>query len=52
MLARICCQRANARDLVGLARSLGQAPALRQLAGALAVPLLQELAHDGLPPVD
>jgi len=50
MMARICCQRANARDLVGLARSLGQAPALRQQAGVLAAPLLRELAD--LPPVD
>jgi DNA mismatch repair protein MutS len=52
MMARICCQRANARDLVGLARSLGQVPALRQQAGALAPPLLRELAAEGLPPVD
>ena len=52
MVARICCQRANARDLVGLGRSLGQVPSLRQQAGALAAPLLQELAAVGLPVVD
>ncbi|MCC7264962.1 MAG: DNA mismatch repair protein MutS [Candidatus Latescibacteria bacterium] len=52
MMARICCLRANARDLVGLGRSLGQVPSLRQQAGALTPALLQELANIGLPVVD
>ena len=35
LMARICCQRANARDLVGLARSLTQVPPIAELIAQL-----------------
>ena len=51
MIARICCQRANARDLVNLAHSLDLAPTLRQLVQGLGSSLLQQLSAAGLPEV-
>ena len=51
LMARICCQRANARDLVGLARSLAVAPAIGQTLASAQSPLLQELRVKGLPDV-
>lgn len=51
LMARICCQRANARDLVGLARSLAVAPAIGQTLAAAQSTLLQELRVKGLPDV-
>ena len=50
LMARICCQRANARDLVGLARSLKQVPAVTDLIGDLAGELLENLVQRELPP--
>ena len=43
MMARICCQRANARDLVGLAHSLGLVPQIRHQLQDLQSTLLQHL---------
>ena len=47
LMARICCQRANARDLVGLARSLAVAPAIGQTLSTAQSTLLQELRVKG-----
>jgi DNA mismatch repair protein MutS len=52
MMARICCQRANARDLVGLAHSLGLVPQIRQQLQTLQSTLLQQLSGAELPEVD
>ena len=49
LMARICCQRANARDMVGLARSLSQIPAVVELAGSVESALLSRLATARLP---
>ena len=51
LMARICCQRANARDLVALARSLAVAPAIGQTLAPAQSTLLQELRVKGLPDV-
>ena len=52
MMARICCQRANARDLVGLAHSLGLVPQIRHQLQGLQSTLLQHLGSAELPAVD
>ena len=52
VMARICCQRANARDLVGLAHSLGLAPPVRQCLRDLSGALLENLSGPQLPAVD
>ena len=52
VMARICCQRANARDLAALAHSLAAVPPLRQRLAGLDSQLLQRLASDGLPDTD
>ena len=52
MMARICCQRANARDLVGLAHSLSLVPKIRQQLQDLQSTLLQHLSGAELPAVD
>jgi len=52
IMARVCCQRANARDLVGLARSLAVVPAVRQGLEDLKSSLLQQFLADELPQVD
>ena len=52
MMARICCQRANARDLVGLAHSLGLVPQIRHQLQDLQSTLLQHLGSAELPAVD
>ncbi|NKB67137.1 MAG: DNA mismatch repair protein MutS [Candidatus Latescibacteria bacterium] len=52
VMARICCQRANARDLVGLSHSLGLVPALRQCIVPLSGQLLEHLAGPQLPAAD
>ena len=46
MMARVCCQRANGRDLVGLARSLNLIPQTRQLIEASESRLLQSLVNE------
>ena len=60
MMARICCRRGNARDVVGLATSLEAIPAVTevvlslhdspQLGGGSAEALLVKLASDEMPP--
>jgi DNA mismatch repair protein MutS len=52
LMARICCQRANARDMVALARSLALAPDIGCQLQVAQSPLLQELRDKGLPDVD
>ena len=49
IVARICCRRANARDLVGLARSLSRVPALCTLLETVDDPLLALLAQEEMP---
>ncbi len=51
IMARICCHRANARDLVGLARFLDSTPSLRQELQTGHSDLLEELLAEGLPEV-
>jgi DNA mismatch repair protein MutS len=51
LMARICCQRANGRDLVGLARSLTVLPQLRTLLADAQCDLLQRLIQQELPEV-
>jgi len=51
LIARICCQRANGRDLVGLARSLTVLPELRSLLADARCDLLQQLTRQELPEV-
>ena len=51
VMARICCQRANGRDMVSLARSLAVAPEIGSTIAAVHSPLLQELGTSGLPNV-
>ncbi|MEE3258373.1 MAG: DNA mismatch repair protein MutS [Candidatus Latescibacterota bacterium] len=51
LMARICCQRANGRDMVALARSLALAPDIGSALAAAHSPLLQELRDEGLPDV-
>ena len=51
LIARICCLRANARDMVGLARSLDTAPAIGTALSPAQSALLQELCSKGLPDV-
>ena len=51
IIARICCHRANARDLVGLARFLDSTPSLRQELQTRQSDLLDELLAEGLPEV-
>lgn len=51
LIARICCLRANARDMVALARSLDVAPAIGAALSAAQSELLQELCSKGLPDV-
>ena len=52
LMARICCQRANARDLVGLARSLAVLPDLRRHLREIESDLVQKLLAQHLPAVD
>ena len=49
IMARICCRRASARDLVGLARSLAHIPALCAHLDAIRDPLLGRLSKDEMP---
>lgn len=49
IMARICCRRANARDLVGLSRSLAHIPALCAQLEAIGDPLLTRLSQDEMP---
>lgn len=51
LMARICCQRANARDLVALATSLEKLPEMRAALGAAASNVLVELRDQELPDV-
>ena len=51
LIARICCLRANARDMVALARSLDIAPAIGSALSSAQSALLQELRAKGLPDV-
>ena len=51
LIARICCLRANARDMVALARSLDLSPALGTALSTAQSALLQELCSKGLPDV-
>ncbi len=51
LMARICCQRANARDLVALATSLEKLPAVRAELGGAAASVLVELRDRELPDV-
>ena len=52
LMARICCQRANGRDLVALARSLAVTPDISSTLAATQSPLLEELRTRELPAVD
>jgi DNA mismatch repair protein MutS len=52
IMARICCRRANARDLVGLARSLALVPALCARLETVGDPLLKLLAREEMPSTD
>ncbi len=52
LMARICCQRANGRDLVALARSLAVTPDISSTLAATQSPLLEELRSRELPAVD
>jgi len=52
LMARICCQRANARDLAALATSLEKVPTLRTGLGDATAELLRELRDGELPDVD
>jgi DNA mismatch repair protein MutS len=51
LMARICCQRANARDLVSLASSLEKVPGLREELGRVEASLLVQLRDGELPEV-
>ena len=51
LMARICCQRANGRDMVALASSLSVVPAIFTSLAPVYSPLLQELRSEGLPDV-
>ncbi len=51
VMARICCQRANARDLVALAVSLRKVEEIRSTLAALQGGLLETLRSSGLPDV-
>ncbi len=51
LMARICCQRANARDLVALATSLEKLPAVRSELGSAEASVLVELRDRELPDV-
>ena len=52
VMARICCQRANARDLVALAVSLQRVEEIRSSLAALQGSLLETLRSSGLPDID
>ncbi len=51
VMARICCQRANARDLVALAMSLRRVEEIRSNLAALHGVLLETLSGSGLPDI-
>ncbi|MBT4980027.1 MAG: DNA mismatch repair protein MutS [Gemmatimonadetes bacterium] len=51
LMARICCLRANGRDMVSLANSLSVAPGISSAVAAVPSSLLQELRGEGLPDV-
>lgn len=51
LMARVCCQRANARDLVALARSLAAVPGMRTEMEQLDTALIHGLLQDQLPDV-
>ena len=51
LMARICCQRANGRDMAALARSLAFAPEIGAALAPAHSPLLCELRDKGLPDV-
>ena len=51
IMARVCCHRANARDLAGLARFLDTTPSLRRELQSARGALLEELRAEGLPEV-
>ena len=52
LMARSCCQRANGRDLLALARSLAVTPDISSTLAATQSPLLEELRTRELPAVD
>ena len=52
LMARICCQRANGRDLVGLANSLATLPTVRQQLAEVHSELLCRLLAEEMPLVD
>jgi len=49
-MARICCRRANARDLVGLSRSLSVMPDVGRFASSLDSDLMNHLVAEDMPP--
>ena len=49
IMARVCCRRANARDLVGMSRSLAQIPALSASLVPLGDALLTRVAQAEMP---
>ncbi|MFH1570158.1 MAG: DNA mismatch repair protein MutS, partial [Gemmatimonadota bacterium] len=49
MMARLCCRRGNARDLVGLATSLERVPAIAEAVAELPAPLIRRLVDGELP---
>ncbi len=51
LMARICCLRANGRDMVSLANSLSVSPDISSAVAAVPSSLLQELRGEGLPDV-
>ena len=51
LIARICCLRANARDMVALARSLDLAPAIGTALSSAQSALLQDICANELPDV-
>ncbi len=51
LMARICCQRATPRDLVGLARSLAAAGPIREALTGASAALLVDARERGLPDV-
>ena len=52
IMARVCCRRANARDLVGLSRSLAQVPTLCAQLAPLDDALLTQLSQAQMPSTD
>ena len=51
-MARICCRRANARDLSGLSRSLAVMPVVGELASSLGSDLMSHFVSEEMPSTD